>query len=82
MPHKRNPVGSTVILAAHAAAKGHLSTLFEAMAAAHERPAGLWHAEWTALPSLFGLVSGALREAKCLPRVSLFTRSGCGRTST
>ena len=38
MPHKRNPVGCTVILAAHAAAKGHASTLFEAMAAAHERP--------------------------------------------
>nr|WP_294551499.1 adenylosuccinate lyase family protein [uncultured Rhodopila sp.] len=66
MPHKRNPVGSTLILAAHAAAKGLGSTLFEAMAAAHERPAGLWHAEWTALPSLFGLVSGALREAKLL----------------
>jgi 3-carboxy-cis,cis-muconate cycloisomerase len=66
MPHKRNPVGCTVILAAHAAAKGHASTLFEAMAAAHERPAGLWHAEWTALPSLFGLVSGALREARWL----------------
>jgi 3-carboxy-cis,cis-muconate cycloisomerase len=66
MPHKRNPVGSTIILAAHAAAKGHASTLFEAMAAGHERPAGLWHAEWTALPSLFGFVSGALREAKLL----------------
>jgi len=38
----------------------------KAMASAHERPAGLWHAEWTALPSLFGLVSGALREAKLL----------------
>jgi 3-carboxy-cis,cis-muconate cycloisomerase len=66
MPHKRNPVGCTIILAAHAAAKGHASTLFEAMAAAHERPAGLWHAEWTALPALFGLVSGALREARIL----------------
>jgi 3-carboxy-cis,cis-muconate cycloisomerase len=66
MPHKRNPVGCTLILAAHAAAKGHASTLFEAMAAAHERPAGLWHAEWTALPSLFGLLSGALREAAIL----------------
>jgi 3-carboxy-cis,cis-muconate cycloisomerase len=66
MPHKRNPVGCTIILAAHAAAKGHASTLFEAMAAAHERPAGLWHAEWNALPSLFGLVSGALREARAL----------------
>ena len=66
MPHKRNPVGCTIILAAHTSAKGHLSTLFEAMASAHERPAGLWHAEWTALPSLFGLVSGALREARLL----------------
>ena len=66
MPHKRNPVAATIIVAAHAAAKGHASTLFEAMAAAHERPAGLWHAEWNALPQLFGLASGALREARTL----------------
>jgi 3-carboxy-cis,cis-muconate cycloisomerase len=66
MPHKRNPVSATVILAAHAAAKGHVVTLLDAMAAAHERPAGLWHAEWHALPQLFGLASGALREARAL----------------
>jgi 3-carboxy-cis,cis-muconate cycloisomerase len=66
MPHKRNPVSSTVILAAQAAAPGHVITLLNAMAAAHERPAGLWHAEWHALPSLFGLASGALREARAL----------------
>jgi 3-carboxy-cis,cis-muconate cycloisomerase len=66
MPHKRNPVSCTVILAAHAAAPGHAATLLAAMAAAHERPAGLWHAEWHALPSLFGLASGALREARAL----------------
>ena len=66
MPHKRNPVSSTVILAAHAAALGQVTTLFAAMAAAHERPAGLWHAEWHALPTLFGLASGALREARAL----------------
>ena len=66
MPHKRNPVGSTVILAAHAAAPGLAATLLGAMAAAHQRPAGLWHAEWHALPSLFGLASGALREARGL----------------
>ena len=66
MPHKRNPVSSTVILAAHAAAPAHAATLLTAMAAAHERPAGLWHAEWHALPSLFGLASGALREARAL----------------
>ncbi len=66
MPHKRNPVSCTVILAAHAAAPGHAATLLAGMAAAHERPAGLWHAEWHALPTLFGLASGALREARVL----------------
>jgi 3-carboxy-cis,cis-muconate cycloisomerase len=63
MPHKRNPVSSTVIIAAHGAAKGHVTTLLDAMAVSHERPPGLWHAEWLALPQLFGLASGALREA-------------------
>ena len=66
MPHKRNPVGATIILAAHGAAPGHVATLLTAMAAAHERPAGAWHAEWHALPQLFGLASGALREARAL----------------
>ena len=66
MPHKRNPVSSTVILAAASAAKGHVTTLLDAMAAAHERPPGLWHAEWHALPTLFGLASGALHEAASL----------------
>ncbi|HYF54241.1 MAG TPA: lyase family protein [Salinarimonas sp.] len=66
MPHKRNPVGCTVILAAASAAKGHVGTLLDAMVAAHERPAGAWHAEWHALPALFGLASGALREARLI----------------
>jgi 3-carboxy-cis,cis-muconate cycloisomerase len=66
MPHKRNPVSCTVILAAHAAAPGLAATLLGAMAAAHERPAGLWHGEWHALPQLFGLASGALHEARAL----------------
>jgi 3-carboxy-cis,cis-muconate cycloisomerase len=66
MPHKRNPVSSTVILAAHGAAPGYVGTLLSSLAAQHERPAGAWHAEWHALPSLFGLASGALAEARRL----------------
>ena len=66
MPHKRNPVSATVILSAHMAAKAHVATLLDAMAAAHERPAGAWHAEWHALPYLFGLASGSLQEARGL----------------
>ncbi|MGP9819411.1 lyase family protein [Salinarimonas sp. NSM] len=66
MPHKRNPVSCTVILAAASAARGPATTLLDAMVAAHERPAGAWHAEWHALPTLFGLASGALAEARRL----------------
>jgi len=68
MPHKRNPVSCTVILAAAYAAGGHVTTLLNAMASAHERPPGLWHAEWHALPTLFGLASGALHEAAALAK--------------
>ena len=66
MPHKQNPVSATVILAAHAAAAGHVVTLLNAMAAGHQRPAGAWHGEWHALPQLFGLASGALGQARHL----------------
>lgn len=66
MPHKRNPVGCTIILAGHLQAPGHVATLLHAMAAAHERPAGAWHAEWQAIPALFGLTAAACREAKAL----------------
>jgi 3-carboxy-cis,cis-muconate cycloisomerase len=68
MPHKRNPVSSTIILAAHEAALGQLITLHFAMRASQERPAGEWHAEWHALPSMFGLVSGALEQAVLLAK--------------
>lgn len=66
LPHKRNPVSATVILAAHGAAKGHVTTMIDAMAAGHQRPVGQWKAEWLSLPQLFGLASGALREARIL----------------
>jgi 3-carboxy-cis,cis-muconate cycloisomerase len=68
MPHKRNPVSATVLVAAATAAPGLASTMFTAMIAPHERPAGAWHAEWHALPQLFGLTSGALQEAHHLAK--------------
>jgi 3-carboxy-cis,cis-muconate cycloisomerase len=66
MPHKRNPISATVLIAAATAAPGLATTMFSAMLASHERPAGAWHAEWHALPQLFGLTSGALYEARRL----------------
>ncbi len=64
MPHKRNPVAATVIIAAFHAAQGLNQTMQGALAASHERPAGSWHGEWHVLPQLLGLVAGALQEAK------------------
>ena len=66
MPHKRNPVGCTAILAAHMAASGHAATLVGSMAGALERPAGAWHAEWLALGPLVGHASGVARELATL----------------
>ena len=66
MPHKRNPISCTVILAAHAQARGLAASLDEAPIGGHERPAGAWHGEWHVLPALLGLASGALREARVL----------------
>jgi 3-carboxy-cis,cis-muconate cycloisomerase len=66
MPHKRNPVSCTVILAAQAQARGLAASLDEAPIGGHERPAGAWHGEWPVLPMLLGLASGALREAHML----------------
>jgi 3-carboxy-cis,cis-muconate cycloisomerase len=66
MPHKRNPVAATVILAAAGAAPPLASVVMASMVAAHERPAGAWHAEWHALPQLFGLAAGSLAEGRRL----------------
>jgi 3-carboxy-cis,cis-muconate cycloisomerase len=63
MPHKRNPVGAAVLIAAATRAPGLVATMFAAMPQEHERSLGLWHAEWQTLPELCGLVSGALQQA-------------------
>ncbi|MYR59310.1 3-carboxy-cis,cis-muconate cycloisomerase, partial [Streptomyces sp. SID625] len=46
MPHKANPVRSTLIAAAARRAPQLAATLYASMAAEDERPAGAWHAEW------------------------------------
>ncbi len=63
MPHKRNPVGAAVLIAAATRAPGLVATLLAAMPQEHERSLGLWHAEWETLPELCCLVSGALQQA-------------------
>jgi 3-carboxy-cis,cis-muconate cycloisomerase len=61
MPHKRNPVRAAVALTAATRAPGLVATLLAAMVQEHERGLGGWQAEWTTLPELLGLTSGAAR---------------------
>ncbi|GAA2423034.1 3-carboxy-cis,cis-muconate cycloisomerase [Streptomyces glaucus] len=63
MPHKANPVRSTLIAAAARRAPQLAATLYGALAAEDERPAGAWHAEWEPLRELLRLTGGAARDA-------------------
>jgi 3-carboxy-cis,cis-muconate cycloisomerase len=68
MPHKRNPVTCSVVLAAARRVPGLVSTLLSAMVQEEERGLGGWHAEWETLPELVCLVGGALHHlAEMLP---------------
>lgn len=60
LPHKRNPVGSAVVLAAAIRVPALVSTMLGAMVQEHERGLGGWHAEWDTLPEIFMLAAGAL----------------------
>lgn len=63
MPHKANPVRATLIAACARRAPQIAATLYAAVAAEDERPAGAWHAEWEPLRDLLRLVGGAARDA-------------------
>ncbi|MEX3101083.1 3-carboxy-cis,cis-muconate cycloisomerase [Streptomyces sp. ST1020] len=63
MPHKANPVRSTLISAAARRAPQLAATLYGALVAEDERPAGAWHAEWEPLRDLLRVVGGAARDA-------------------
>ncbi len=60
LPHKRNPVGSAVVLAAAIRVPALVSVMLTAMVQEHERGLGGWHAEWETLPEIFLLAAGAL----------------------
>ncbi|AOR30782.1 3-carboxy-cis,cis-muconate cycloisomerase [Streptomyces fodineus] len=63
MPHKVNPVRSTLLAAAARRAPQLAATLYGCVAAGDERPAGAWHAEWEPLRDLLRLAGGAARDA-------------------
>jgi len=53
MPQKRNPVDAIRALTAARLAIGEVPVILSAMAQSHERGAGDWQAEWSAVPNLF-----------------------------
>jgi 3-carboxy-cis,cis-muconate cycloisomerase len=61
MPHKQNPVGASVAIAAAVRAPGLVATMLAAMPQEHERGLGGWQAEWATLPELVLLTAGASR---------------------
>ncbi|NYF91547.1 3-carboxy-cis,cis-muconate cycloisomerase [Tunturiibacter empetritectus] len=64
MPHKRNPVYSSILLATAVRVPGLVSTMLSAMVQEHERGLGGWQAEWETLDELFRLTAGSLRAAR------------------
>jgi 3-carboxy-cis,cis-muconate cycloisomerase len=68
MPQKRNPISCLYIHANVSVARQHAAALMDAMVADHERSTGPWEIEWVALPEIFCLISGALKQAKFVLR--------------
>lgn len=59
LPHKRNPVLSTIAVACARRVPALSQTLQTSMAQEHERAAGAWHAEWETLSDALALTGGA-----------------------
>lgn len=55
MPHKRNPVDAVLLSANGLRAAGLIGTVHTAAVSQDARPAGEWHAEWSAFRALFRL---------------------------
>lgn len=66
MPHKRNPVACSAVLACSARVPALVSTMLSAMVQEHERALGSWQAEWDTLPEITSLTSAALAHLKDL----------------
>jgi 3-carboxy-cis,cis-muconate cycloisomerase len=64
MPHKHNPVDAVMARAAARQAIALAPVILGAMESEHERAAGGWQLEWTAVPALFGTVAGAIARVK------------------
>jgi 3-carboxy-cis,cis-muconate cycloisomerase len=62
MPHKRNPVTSTAIVANAQRVPNLVAAMLGSMGQEHERSAGIWHSEWAVLPEIVQLTAGSLER--------------------
>lgn len=60
MPHKTNPVGCTLTLAAANRLPGLAASFLSCMLQEHERAAGSWQAEWSIISDVIGASATAL----------------------
>jgi 3-carboxy-cis,cis-muconate cycloisomerase len=60
MPHKRNPSGSAVVLAAAARMPSLVAAFLTGMVQEHERAVGGWHAEWPTVAAALQAMGSAL----------------------
>ena len=63
MPHKRNPVTSTFMVAIAHRTPALVATMLGAMMQPHERAAGAWHSEWPVIRELTKLTAANLHHA-------------------
>jgi 3-carboxy-cis,cis-muconate cycloisomerase len=63
MPHKRNPVNCTAILANGIRIPHLVASVFSSMTQEHERSAGYWHAEWEVLNDIMRLSAGMISRS-------------------
>jgi 3-carboxy-cis,cis-muconate cycloisomerase len=59
LPHKHNPIESTLARACARLVNGYASVLTSGLEQEHERAAGAWHAEWEALSGALAYTGGA-----------------------
>jgi 3-carboxy-cis,cis-muconate cycloisomerase len=64
MPQKRNPISCLYIHANISVVRQLAASLMDAMVADHERSTGPWEIEWVAMPEIFCLSSGALKQTR------------------
>jgi len=62
MPHKKNPTGCAVTLAAATRMPGLVANFLSAMAQEHERGVGGWHAEWPTIAAAVQATGAAAAE--------------------